>query len=400
MTADDAAKWIRPGKRVAAAGFLHQHSRVLQALIDHGQLQPESHAMLNKNFPQRCFPTKGPDVAILHAAAVFSEGFVPTIAVEDSPLLAATAHEIILEWNVNWPTSLIGIHDIYVDTGVDDPHPFPLRQPADRIGTPYIPLDWTKVVAVVKVDHDLSFAQATEESPNGARIADYLLEFLSSELRYGRLPIHMPPIHTACTGESRAVLRALAESGQQRISLFTDIIDDMALELLQSGRLSVASGSTLAVTKDTSADLSRTLKQCENRLILRPRQMITAPDVLRRLGVISINTAQEVDLYGRVRLQSDPWDSASSAQDFARQSRLSIVLLPSAASQGTVAQVVPRVAQTDLTEREVDVIISEHGIVDLRGVAAPERAERIISGCADRAYQTELSSLVFANKAK
>lgn len=403
MTADEAVKWVRPGKRVVASGFLHQPSRVLrawQALVDDGQLPPEPLTPFRNSLPRRSFTRKGPDVAILHAAAIFSEGFVPALAVEESPWLAANAHEIILEWNVNWPSSLIGVHDIYADTGVDDAHIVPLRQPGDRIGTPYIPLDWTKVVGVVKVDDDLSFVAPIEESASETRMANYLHEFLLSELRKGRLPIEMPPIHAACTGETGAILRALTHSGQQRIALFTDIIDEVALDLLQSERLSVASGSTLAVTQATAGDLSRALKQSENRLILRPRQTITAPDVLRRLGVIAINTAQEVDLYGRVHLQSDIWDSATSGQDFARQSRLSIVLLPPAPPEAGVSRVVPRVAQADLSEREVDVIVSEHGIADLRGISAAKRAERIISGCAREPQQPDLATMVFANRAK
>ncbi|HYR26752.1 MAG TPA: acetyl-CoA hydrolase/transferase C-terminal domain-containing protein, partial [Aquabacterium sp.] len=59
----------------------------------------------------------------------------------------------------------------------------------------------------------------------------------------------------------------------------------------------------------------------------------------------------------------------------------------SVAKQGAISSVVPMVTHVDHTEHDVDVIVTEHGLADLRGLAPRERAATIIRNCVDPRYQ-------------
>jgi succinyl-CoA:acetate CoA-transferase len=68
--------------------------------------------------------------------------------------------------------------------------------------------------------------------------------------------------------------------------------------------------------------------------------------------------------------------------DFNRNSPLAITALPSTAKGGEISRVVPMVPHPDHTEHDIDVIITEQGVADLRGLAPRERADLLVEACA------------------
>jgi acetyl-CoA hydrolase len=77
--------------------------------------------------------------------------------------------------------------------------------------------------------------------------------------------------------------------------------------------------------------------------------------------------------------------------DFARNAYLSIFVCPSVAKRGKISTIVPMCTHVDHNEHTVQVIVTEYGFADLRGVAPRERAQRIIERCAHPAYRDYLS---------
>ena len=67
---------------------------------------------------------------------------------------------------------------------------------------------------------------------------------------------------------------------------------------------------------------------------------------------------------------------------FARNSRIGIFVTKSIAKDGKISSIVPFVSHVDHTEHDVDVIVTEQGYADLRGLAPKERAPLIIQRCA------------------
>ena len=80
--------------------------------------------------------------------------------------------------------------------------------------------------------------------------------------------------------------------------------------------------------------------------------------------------------------------------DFARNARLAIFVTKSIAKDGKISSIVPFVSHVDHTEHDVDVIVTEQGYADLRGLAPIQRAEKIIENCVHPMYKDQLRDYI------
>jgi succinyl-CoA:acetate CoA-transferase len=80
--------------------------------------------------------------------------------------------------------------------------------------------------------------------------------------------------------------------------------------------------------------------------------------------------------------------------DFARNAYLSIFATKATAKGGKVSSIVPMVSHVDHTEHDVDIIATEYGLADLRGLAPRERADVIIEKCVAEPYRSMLRAYV------
>ena len=80
--------------------------------------------------------------------------------------------------------------------------------------------------------------------------------------------------------------------------------------------------------------------------------------------------------------------------DFTRNASVAIFTTLSTAKNGTLSCIVPTVTHVDHTEHDVDVIITEQGLADLRGLTAYERAEKIIENCAHPDFRDDLRAYI------
>lgn len=113
-----------------------------------------------------------------------------------------------------------------------------------------------------------------------------------------------------------------------------------------------------------------------------------------RLGVISINTAIEADIYGNVNSThiggTKMMNGIGGSGDFTRNAYISIFTCPSVAKDGKISAIVPMVSHHDHTEHDVNIIITEQGVADLRGKSPKERAQTIIENCVHPDYKNIL----------
>src|SRR5699024_11689264 len=121
----------------------------------------------------------------------------------------------------------------------------------------------------------------------------------------------------------------------------------------------------------------------KDKIILRPQEISNHPEIIRRLGLISINTALEVDIYGNVNSThvsgTQMMNGIGGSGDFARNAKLAIFVTKSVAKNGDISRIVPFASHIDHTEHDVDVIVTEQGYADLRGLAQRERAPLLIA---------------------
>lgn len=108
-----------------------------------------------------------------------------------------------------------------------------------------------------------------------------------------------------------------------------------------------------------------------DKIILRPGEITNNPEVVRRLGLITMNTALEADIFGNVNSThvtgTKMMNGIGGSGDFTRNAYLSIFTCPSTAKGGKISAIVPMVSHLDHSEHSVQVLITEQGVADLRG---------------------------------
>jgi acyl-CoA hydrolase len=104
-----------------------------------------------------------------------------------------------------------------------------------------------------------------------------------------------------------------------------------------------------------------------------------------------MNTAIEADIYGNVNSThiagTKMMNGVGGSGDFTRNAFISIFSCPSVAKEGKISAIVPMVSHHDQTEHDVNILITEQGIADLRGKSPAERAKEIIENCAHPDYK-------------
>lgn len=337
----------------------------------------------------------GVDIAVIEATAITENGAIlPTTSVGNSASFAILAKKVIVEINLKMPMQLEGLHDIFIPTYRPHRQPIPLISPEQRIGVPYIAIDPAKIAAIVITEKADSPSNVLPPDAETQAIAGHLDEFLRNEVRVGRLSASLQPLQSGIGTISNAVLHGLIDSPFRDIRTYSEVLQDSAIELLDSGRMTFASASSITLSKPTYERVLNHINDYKPRLVLRPQEISNHPEVIRRLGLITINTALEFDIYGNVNSThvsgTHMMNGIGGSGDFARNAHLSVFVTKSIAKGGAISSVVPMVSHVDHTEHDVDVLVTEHGLADLRGLAPRERAVEIIRHCADPAYRGAL----------
>jgi len=110
--------------------------------------------------------------------------------------------------------------------------------------------------------------------------------------------------------------------------------------------------------------------------------------------VIAINTALEIDLYGHANSThvcgNMLMNGIGGSGDFMRNGYLSIFVANSIAKRGAISAIVPMCSHVDHNEHTVQIVVTEHGLADLRGMGPVVRAQTIIEQCAHPMYRDTL----------
>ncbi len=336
------------------------------------------------------------DVAVVEVTAVTPDGdLVPSTSIGNNKTWLDLADRVILEVNAWQPEALDGVHDVYYGTALP-PHrrPIPLVHPADRIGAPHLRCPADKVVAVVQTDAPDRHVDFTPPGRVSAAIAGHVLDFLGHEVARGRLSRQLLPLQSGVGNVANAVMAGLDGGPFGPLTAFTEVLQDGMLALLRSGTLATASATALSLGKEALGDFRANLADYRERLVLRPQEMSNHPELVRRLGVIAMNGMLEADIYGNVNsthvMGSRIQNGIGGSGDFTRNSYLSMFLSPSTAVRGDISCIVPMVSHVDHTEHDVHVLVTEHGLADLRGLAPRQRARQVIEHCAHPDYRDAL----------
>ncbi len=330
---------------------------------------------------------------IVEAANLTEDGEITlTTGIGNAPTYARLADRIIVELNSYHKPELKDMHDLYVPA--DPPHREALlvTEPRTRIGSGVLKVDPAKIVAVVnthETDHIAAFKPGT---PLTDKIGENVVKFLEDEYAAGRIPPEFLPLQSGVGNVANAVLASIGRSATiPPIQMYTEVLQDSVARLMQQGRCSFASSCSMTVSDDMLKEIYENFDFFKDKILLRPQEISNNPEIGRRLGLICINTAIEADLFGNVNSThfygSTMMNGLGGSGDFARCAALTIFTCPSVAKGGAISSIVPMVSHTDHPEHDVDIIVTEHGVADLRGKSPRERAELIIDNCADPEYR-------------
>lgn len=337
------------------------------------------------------------DLAVVEVAGITEDGdLVPSSSVGNNKTWLDLADRVILEVSSWQPAELEGVHDIYYGTALP-PHrrPIPIVAPSDRIGQPSFRCPADKVVAVVPTDAPDRHTVFKAPDAASAAIAGHIVEFLEHQVARGRLSRSLLPLQSGVGNVANAVLAQLDGGPFDPLTAYTEVIQDGMLALLRSGTMSFASATAFSLSEAGIADLRDNIGFYRHRVLLRPQEISNHPEVVRRLGIIAMNGMIEADIYGNVNsthvMGSRIENGIGGSGDFARNGYLSMFVTTSTTKGGAISRIVPMVSHVDHSEHDVQVVVTEQGLADLRGLAPRHRARQIIDHCAHPDYRDALS---------
>ncbi|MCY4779960.1 succinate CoA transferase [Sphingobacterium sp. UT-1RO-CII-1] len=388
--------------KLAAAGALKkrmpfQVDRVLRNKINAGEvlfidqhLSESAELLHNKNLPSV-------DIAVLEVAYIDRDGnLVPTTSVGNSATFAELAEKVIIEINEAIPMDIYGIHDIYKAEDYPHRNVIPIVAPWNKIGRKTIPINPDKIVGIVFTNKKDSPADIAEPDAKTVAIAKHILDFFESEVQLGHLTDRLLPIQAGIGKVANAVLTGFKDSNFYDLTMFSEVLQDSTFDLIDSGKLTFASASSITVSAECYERVIGNLQKYRDKIVLRPQNISNTPGLIRRLGIIAINTAIEFDIYGNVNSThisgSKIMNGIGGSGDFARNAYLSVFVTQAASKDNKISHVLPMVSHVDHTEHDVDILVTDIGLADLRGLAPRERAQKIIDNCVHPDYREELQS--------
>ncbi len=333
------------------------------------------------------------NVAIIEAAEISDNGeIILGTGMGIAPTIAMLAEKVIIELNDALPKTIRGLHDVYIPADPPYRREIPVYSASDRIGSPILKVDPAKIVGIVKTSAKDGVKGFTEPDEVTMRIGANVCEFLLRELRAGRIPKSFLPMQSGVGNVANAVLHGLGESSEiPQFEMYTEVIQDSVVELMLKGKCKFASTCSLTFSDDAMDKVFSNMEFFHDKILIRPGEISNNPEIVRRLGLITMNTALEADIFGNINsthvLGTKMMNGIGGSGDFTRNAYLSIFSCPSVTKGGLISNIVPMVSHLDHSEHSVDILITDQGIADLRGKDPVQRAETVIENCANPEYK-------------
>ena len=189
-------------------------------------------------------------------------------------------------------------------------------------------------------------------------------------------------------GRVQSVYDAL--SGKRDIAVHAGLIGDAVMRAARSGVIADHAGAITTGIAWGTRDLHDFVAS-DPRVRFAPvgwtHDIATLAAVER---FVAVNSVIEVDLLGQANAEmigGRQVGAAGGLTDFMRGARASrggraIVALESTAKSGSVSRIVPALAEgtaIGVARGDMDIVVTEHGVADLRGKAVDARAETLIA---------------------
>jgi acetyl-CoA hydrolase len=340
------------------------------------------------------------DFAVVEGTEITSDGRVYlTTSIGASPTYLHHAERVIIELNRHQSPRLREMADIFVMPPPPHRYPIHIYEPMTRIGLPYAVVDPQKVIGIVETDEPDHVEALSAPDKITDHIAEHVVNFLLGEMHNGRIPKNLLPLQVGVGNVANGVLAALGDHPEiPPFNMYSEVFQDAMVNLMFDKKLLGASATSLTITSDNLKRIVDNIDFFAKRIVLRPQEISNHPGVIRRLGVIAMNTALEIDIYGNVNSSHlygmDIVNGIGGSGEFTRNGYLSVFMTPSVAKGGRISAIVPMCPHVDNNEHSVQIVVTEQGLADLRGLGPMQRAEIIIEQCAHPAYRDYLREYI------
>lgn len=314
--------------------------------------------------------------------------------------IARLAEKVIIEYNHHHSPGSKFLHDTFEPAECCFGRaPFPIMSPYDRIGENYVSIDPAKIAGVIDSDIPEEARAFVEPNEEIMAIGNHVADLLAYDIACGRIPKSFLPVQSGVGTTGNAVLKALGTSSKiPAFNVYSEVVQDAAIDYMLEGRIKYASATAMTVTNEALKKVYDNIDYYSRHLTIRQSEIANSPEVIRRLGVIAINTPLECDIYGNENSShicgSALMNGIGGSCDYERNGYISIFTTPSTAKGGRISCIVPMCCHVDSTEHDVDIIATEQGIADLRGKGPLHRAHEIIERCAHPDYRPLLREYV------
>ncbi|CAG8496264.1 6402_t:CDS:2 [Racocetra fulgida] len=264
------------------------------------------------------------DVAIVEATAITEKGhIIPGASVGATPEIVQSASKIIIEVNTELP-----------------------------------------IIAVIESKEPDHTTDCESQDDTSRHIANHILDLFEHEVEMGRMPAQLLPLQSGVGNIANAIIGGLADGPFSDVEVWTEVIQATSVAFSPAG----------------FKRFYEMWGELKDRLVLRSQSVSNSPEIIRRLGVIAMNTPIEFDIYGHANSThvcgTKMLNGLGGSNDFLRNAKLSIVHTPS----------------TRPTKKDpIDILVTEQGLADVRGLAPIERARVIIDKCAHPKYRPILN---------
>ena len=336
------------------------------------------------------------DFAVVEATEITSDGRVfLTTSIGASPTYLRYAEKVIIEINKHQSPRLREMADIFIIPPPPHRYPIQIYEALNRIGLPYAVVDPEKVIGIVESDEPDQVTELATPDETGHQIAAHVVKFLLEEMLKGRIPKTLLPLQAGVGNVANSVLAALGRHPDiPPFRMYSEVFQDAMVDLMLDEELIGASATSLTISSHKLKQIIDNIDFFAPRIVLRPQEISNHPGVIRRLGVIAMNTAIEIDIYGNVNSSHiygmDIMNGIGGSGEFTRNSYLSIFMTPSIAKGGRISSIVPMCPHIDNNEHSVQIVVTEQGLADLRGLGPMQRAKIIIEKCAHPQYRDYL----------
>ncbi|KAF8983567.1 hypothetical protein BDQ17DRAFT_1261233, partial [Cyathus striatus] len=132
---------------------------------------------------------------------------------------------------------------------------------------------------------------------------------------------------------ANSIIGGLADGPFDQVQVWTEVLQDNFLRFFDSGKLSFATATSIRFSPEGFEHFYAKWHDYKDRLLHRSKQVANSPEIIRRLGIIAMNTPLEVDIYAHANstnaLGSRMLNGTGGSADFLRNAKLSIMHTPS-----------------------------------------------------------------------